>query len=128
MTWAVDPSSDTPPSRQIVDAILDAVARGELSTEDQLPSVRAMAGRALVNHNTVARAYRDLEGMGVVEGRNGRGVFVTSNGPSIAKASRRGSTLEAFTRALEQALRSGHTLADLEGVLEHIGQKWKKSA
>jgi GntR family transcriptional regulator len=113
--WSVDPALDLPPSRQLVQAVLDAVASGELPAGAQLPSVRGLAAEALVNHNTVARAWRELEHLGVVEGENGRGVFVTPQGPARARELRRASTLAAFERALGEALRAGHELDDLIG-------------
>jgi GntR family transcriptional regulator len=113
-TWKVDPALDVPPSRQLVDAVLDAVASGVLGAGSQLPSVRGMAAEALVNHNTVARAWRDLEHLGVVAGENGRGVFVTAEGPRRARELRRAQTLDAFEQALREALRSGHTLEALQ--------------
>lgn len=113
-SWRVEPGSDVPPSRQILEAVLDALARGALGSGERLPSVRGMAAEAMVNHNTVTRAYRDLEQLGVVEGRNGSGVFVTSRGPELARGLRRGATLEAFRRAADEALRAGHTVGELE--------------
>jgi GntR family transcriptional regulator len=112
-SYRVDPRRDAPPSRQIVEAILDAVASGDLEPEAKLLSVREMAAEALVNHNTVARAYRDLEQLAVVEGHNGRGVFVTRGALAIAQGLRHAETLAAFERALDHALRSGHALDDL---------------
>jgi len=115
--WTVDPDAERPPSRQLLDAVLDALARGELVAGDQLPSVRALAAEALVNHNTVARAWRDLEQLGVTRGRNGRGVFVTADGPQIASEMRLEETLIAFRQAAADALRSGHSAIDLERIL-----------
>jgi GntR family transcriptional regulator len=70
--------------------------------------VREAAERALVNPNTVARAWRELEVLGVVSGRAGAGVFVTDAGPEVARRSRREETLAALRRALDESLRSGH--------------------
>ncbi len=118
MDWTVDPASDVPPSRQLVEIVLDALASEALGAHDRLPSVRRLAGEAMVNHNTVARAWRDLEQLGVVAGQNGRGVFVTPRGPRIARARRRASTLTALRRALAEALRAGHDPADLRRLLD----------
>jgi len=118
MDWTVDPSSDTPPSRQLVEIVLDAAARGELAAGACLPSVRRLTGEAMVNHNTVARAWRDLERLGIVAGQNGRGVFITPEGPDLARERRRASTLVALKKALSEALRAGHDLADLQRLLE----------
>lgn len=108
MTYRVDSGSDVPPSRQIAEAVLDGIASGALRPGDRLLSVRALAAEALVNPNTAARAYRDLEAVGAVEGRNGRGVFVTEDGPAVARRLREQATLDAFVRAARAALRAGH--------------------
>ncbi len=124
MTFRVDTSLDVPPSRQIVDAVLDGVATGCYPSGTKLLSVRALAAEALVNPNTAARAYRELEMLGVVAGRNGRGVFVTEQGPELARARRQAATLAAFARAAEVALRAGH---NLESLLETLRNARKES-
>lgn len=111
MNVRVDPHSLTPPSQQLVAAVLDAIASGELAVGAKLPSVRGLAASALVNPNTVTKAYRDLEHLGATEGRNGSGVFVTANGPDVARALRLAETLAAFRAATAAALRAGHDAA-----------------
>ena len=128
MDWSVDPDSERPPSRQLVEAVLDGLARGELRAGDQLPSVRGLAGEAMVNHNTVARAWRELEQLGVTKGKNGLGVFLTPEGPRIARAERMQSTLDAFRQALVEALRSGHEPAELERILSDAWKSWKRES
>ena len=123
MTYRVDTASDVPPSRQLVEAVLDAVATGALAPGVKLLSVRALAAEALVNPNTAARAYRDLEAMKVVTGRNGLGVFVTRRGPAIARRRRARATFLAFERAATEALRAGHDLDDLIRALSARGVK-----
>ncbi|MEM7199975.1 MAG: GntR family transcriptional regulator [Planctomycetota bacterium] len=118
LDFTVDPRADVPPSRQIVDAVLDAVATGGLGPNGKLPSVRALAAKVLVNPNTVGKAYRELETAGVVAGRNGLGVFVTEGGPQIARQARRDATLEDVRRAVRSALRAGHDPADLHREIE----------
>jgi DNA-binding transcriptional regulator YhcF (GntR family) len=118
MDWSVDPDSDVPPSRQLVEAVLDAIASGALEPGAQLPSVRAMAAAALVNHNTVARAYLELERLGATEPVNGVGVFVTLRGPEVAAEERRARTLMVLRRALAEALRAGHTYEDVQRLLK----------
>jgi len=117
MEISVDVGCDTPPSRQIVEAILDAIAAGTIGAGAKLLSVRALAAEALVNPNTAARAYRDLETLGVVAARNGLGVFVTDEGPGIARDARGQRTLDAFRRAAAEALRAGHALDTLTDII-----------
>lgn len=118
MDWEVDPNSVVPPSQQLVAAVLDAVARLELTVEDRLPSVRAMAGMALVNPNTVTKAYRDLERMGVTQGRNGSGVFVTPSGPDLARTVRRAETALALAEAVALARRAGHGENEIRSLVD----------
>jgi GntR family transcriptional regulator len=108
MEIRVDPGDRTPPSRQIVERVLDRIAAGLLVPGDRLPSVRGLAAEALVNPNTVGKAYRDLEALGAVEGRSGAGVFVTPLGPEIARDERRGHTLDRLREAIEAAVAAGH--------------------
>ena len=126
MDWIVDPDAERPPYRQLLETVLDGLAAGVLTVGDQLPSVRSLASKVMVNHNTVARAWRDLEQLGVAQGRNGRGVFITSEGPRIARAERRDATLAAFQRAASEAVRAGHSPVELERFLN--GLKVRKSA
>ena len=111
--WTVDATSPTAPSAQLVERALDQLSAGSILAGDKLPSVRALAAEARVNPNTAARAWRELEHLGVARGENGRGVFVTKAGPSIARRLRREATLVALEGALAAALGVGHSRADL---------------
>jgi GntR family transcriptional regulator len=124
MEWVVDPDADVPPSRQLVEQVLDAIARGEIEPGAQLLSVRALAAEALVNHNTVARAYQELERLGATEAINGVGVFVTLRGPEVALEARRATTLAALRRVLAEALRAGHTFEDVQRLLKE--EAWSR--
>jgi GntR family transcriptional regulator len=124
MEWAVDTDSDVPPSRQLVEAVLDAIARGELEPGSQLLSVRAMAAEAMVNHNTVARAYQELERLGATEPVNGVGIFVTLRAPDIAAQERRAKTLLVLRRAIAEALRAGHGFEDVQRILKE--EAWSR--
>jgi GntR family transcriptional regulator len=117
MDLRVDPSLPTPPSRQIVEAVLDRIATGLLRPGDRLPSVRGLAAEALVNPNTVNKAYRDLEALGAVEGRSGAGVFVCAAGPRLAREERHQVTLERVREALATALGAGHAPERLAAVV-----------
>lgn len=108
MDLCVDPRSPVPPSRQLVEGLLGAVARGALGVGDQLPSVRSLAAAVVLNPNTVERAIRELQALGVAEGRPGAGVFVTPRGPALARRRRRAQTLADLRRALRAAVEAGH--------------------
>jgi len=73
----VDDASPVPVYAQLSEQMLGALARGEMGAGDRLPSVRDVAAALEVNPNTVNRAYAELERIGVVETRRGRGTFVS---------------------------------------------------
>jgi DNA-binding transcriptional regulator YhcF (GntR family) len=76
----VDPSSDVPPYEQVREAIRSQVDTGELAPGHRLPPVRALATSLDLAANTVARAYKELEALGVVETRGRAGTFVAGSG------------------------------------------------
>jgi GntR family transcriptional regulator len=108
MQLTVDPSRPLPPSRQLVESVLNGLAAGEARPGDRLPSVREAAVTARVNPNTVSKAWRELQRLGVVVTRNGSGVFVTDEGPARAKARQGAAALDALEGAIDRALAAGH--------------------
>ena len=85
MQLHVSPSDGVPIYQQVVNQIKYLVASGRLQQGDQLLPVRKLAEQLIVNPNTVARAYRELEAEGVVESRRGSGVFVSAGVSRLAK-------------------------------------------
>lgn len=86
----IDPGSPTPPFEQLRQQITAQVAAGDLRPGDRLPTVRRLAGDLGIAPNTVARAYRELELEGVVNGRGRAGTFVSDdNDDQAAKAAAR---------------------------------------
>lgn len=86
LEFRIAAGSATPIYRQIVDQVRRGVAVGALAPGDQLPSVRALAEQLVVNPNTVAKAYSELSGDGLVESRPGRGNFVADRRQVFSKA------------------------------------------
>lgn len=76
-----------------MDQLKHAIATGELAGGDQLPTIRKLAEDMVMNPNTVARAYRELEHEGVIELRHGSGAFVPESVVSRAKAMRKAQSI-----------------------------------
>jgi GntR family transcriptional regulator len=70
---------------QLINQIKYLVCSGRLQTGEQLPPVRKLAEQLLINPNTVARAYRELESAGIVTSRQGSGVFVAEGISPLAR-------------------------------------------
>ena len=74
-----NPSLGVPIYLQLVEQVKHAIETGALRAGDQLPSIRPLAEQLVINANTVAKAYRELEREGVVELRQGAGAFVAAS-------------------------------------------------
>ena len=107
MKIIVDLGRAEPAWQQLMHGVLDQIARGGLEAGAQLPSVRGMAQSVRLNPNTVARAYRELETVGAVEGRQGRGVFVTQDGPQVARRERGGVLVDEIQETIARARAAG---------------------
>lgn len=88
-----NPALSVPIYLQLVEQVKHAIETGALRAGEQLPGIRPLAEKLVINVNTVAKAYRELEREGVVELRQGAGAFVAAT----ARA-KRGST-EKFREA-----------------------------
>ena len=89
MDFSIDAASRTPIYRQLVEQIRSAIARGRLQANGRLPSVRDLSRRLVINPNTVARVYTELERDGLLVTRPGLGVFVAPPGSDLTKKARR---------------------------------------
>lgn len=75
-TWALEFHSGIPVYKQIIHHVQAAVANGRLEEGDQLPTIRALHEKLQVNPNTVAKAYRELQHLGIVATEHGSGCFI----------------------------------------------------
>jgi GntR family transcriptional regulator len=74
-----NPSLGVPIYLQLAEQVKHAIETGALRAGDQLPSIRPLAEELVINANTVAKAYRELEREGVIELRQGAGAFVAAS-------------------------------------------------
>ena len=79
MLFRPNPASGVPIYLQLVGQVKHAVETGALRPGDQLPGIRRLSEELVINPNTVAKAYRELEHEGVIELRQGAGAFVAAN-------------------------------------------------
>jgi GntR family transcriptional regulator len=79
MLFRPNPSLGVPIYLQLMEQVKHAIETGALRAGEQLPGIRPLAEELVINPNTVAKAYRELEHEGVIELRHGAGAFVTAN-------------------------------------------------
>lgn len=114
--WIQISSSGAPIYAQIVAQVESAVARGDLRPGDKLPPVRKLAEEIVVNPNTVAKSYRQMEQMGLVETRKGAGTFVLD--PKSRTAGTR--ELQQLAEQIDTVIGRGMSLGMTEQELRHL--------
>src|SRR4029077_6397693 len=84
----ISTADGVPIYQQIVNQIKYLVSSGRLTAGEELPPIRTLAEKLVVNPNTVARAYRELESAGIVEKRRTAGTYVSDQGSPLARRER----------------------------------------
>ena len=79
MLFRPNPSLGVPIYLQLMEQVKHAIETGALRPGEQLPGIRPLAEELVMNPNTVAKAYRELEHEGVIELRHGAGAFVAEH-------------------------------------------------
>ncbi len=105
---------------QISNQVKYLVASGRLSPGEQLPPVRTLAEDLVINPNTVARAYRELEREGILVTRRGAGVYVSDAGSPLAKREQKKILSERIDMLLAEA---EHLNVDLEDLIELMNER-----
>ncbi|HEV8410136.1 MAG TPA: GntR family transcriptional regulator [Gemmatimonadaceae bacterium] len=113
----IDPRSPTPIYAQIAERIRVAVAAGELTKGDGLPSVRALATRLRVNPATVVQAYRELEQEKLVEMRQGAGTYILEMSTDSRARERTAAAKRLVRGLMEEAARLGIQKEDIKKAL-----------
>lgn len=116
MEMHVDVASRLPIYQQLANQIREAIARGDLQPEAGLPSVRQLSKDLVVNPNTVARAYTELEREGLLVSRPGRGIYVAQPRMELTRTARDRRFTEQLDRLLTEAVHLGY-LAEEVSVL-----------
>ena len=105
---------------QIVNQVKHLVGARRLAPGDELPPIRVLAQQLLVNPNTVARAYLELERAGVVAKRHGSGTYVSEAGSPLARRER----LRILTQRADTLLtEAGHMDVELSEVISLLRER-----
>jgi GntR family transcriptional regulator len=105
---------------QLIRQIKYLVSTGQLAADEQLPPVRKLAEQLLVNPNTVARAYRELESEGLLTIRQGAGAFVAEGGSPLARRERQRILTERIDMLLAEARQMK---VDLDALIALVRQR-----
>lgn len=84
----IAPKDGVPLYQQIVTQVKYLVGSGRLKPGDEILPIRVLAEQLLINPNTVARAYRELETAGILTKKLGAGTYVSGDGSPLAWSER----------------------------------------
>jgi len=122
MQLHLSPRDGLPIYRQIVNQVKYLVAAGRLASGEELPPIRALAEQLIINPNTVARAYLELERSGLVTKRHGSGTYVSDGGSPLKRAER----LKLITHRTDALLAEArHLEVELDELIDLIRQRSK---
>jgi GntR family transcriptional regulator len=119
----LNPAAERPIYGQIADRLKFAVASGVLRPGDLIPSVRELSRQLVVNPNTVARAYRDLQTEGLVEPVRGMGLQVASGAVERCRSERAEMVRKRLREAIEEARRSEMDPTEIVAILR---EEWDR--
>jgi len=114
----IEASGFIPIYEQIKKGIKGEISLGVLKANEALPSIRDLAAELLVNPNTVARAYRELELEGLIYTRKGKASFVSENSASLIQRDRVRLSEDLFDRAIAEARKFGLDAAEIRRIVE----------
>ncbi len=107
----------TPIYQQIIRQVKFGLASGKLKPGDELPAIRKLADILLINPNTIARAYKELEITGIVETRQGGGTRIAMGAPIFSRKSMNLSLEKNIDTLIVEADQMGLELEDLIQIL-----------
>ena len=127
MAFHINTASRLPIYQQLAQQIREAIARGELQPEVGLPSVPQLSRELVVNPNTVARAYGELEREGLLVSHPGRGVYVAPPRHDLGRGPHPRRLTEQLDRWLTESVHLGYTADEvLRLVAERVGEfQWR---
>jgi GntR family transcriptional regulator len=120
MQITLSKESEVPLHQQLAEQIVFLITTGRLRTAQQLPSVRALARRLAIHHNTVSKAYQDLVRRGWLRRQHGSRLFVGPQADSQSEGVRTNLD-ELISESIQRARQMGYSLKALrEKVLERL--------
>ncbi len=128
MEFQVNTATREPIYRQLATQVREGVARGRLKAGEKLPSVRELSRTLVVNPNTIARAYTELERDGVLHTRQGMGVFVAQPSNDLTKTARKRKLTELIDNLLTEAVYLGLSQEEVLGTVAQRAQQFEWQA
>ncbi len=125
MFWQIHPDNGLAIYDQIVRQVKFAIADQLMEAGELVPSVRELARQLTINPNTVARAYRQLQDEGILQGVRGRGLQVASGAARHCRSERVALIRSRLKQALTEARHSGLTAEEIVQLVQKETRSWR---
>ena len=123
MQFVINNSINRPAYQQIVDQVKRDVALGRTKKGQKLPTIRQLAAQLVINPNTIAKAYRQLEQEGIIVTKVGSGAFISSTDSGLNKSVRKKLICEDMERVIIEAF---HMQIDKKSLQDWFGDSVEK--
>ena len=118
MRFTLNPAAGQPLYAQLVQQVRHAIETGVLQQGEALPGIRTLAVTLAVGHNTVAKAYSELEHEGLLELKHGSGAYVLAKRSLKSRAELLRSAQESIREFIASLQRQGLTDDEIHRLFE----------
>ena len=115
----IEATSFVPIYEQIKKEIKRNISLVIFKAHEPLPSIRDLASELIINPNTVARAYRELEMEGFIYTKKGKGCYVSNISSSLIKKERMEILNKIFDEAIRETKDFNLELNEIKKLFEH---------
>jgi GntR family transcriptional regulator len=109
---------------QLIEQVQHALEVGTLLPGETLPSVRELANELSIAPNTIAKAYNELQRMGLIESRAGKGTVVLGNIEGTVRAQQLAALIERLRAVVHDANQLGMSVEELHAQFEQAVQQF----
>jgi len=110
---------------QIKEQIKSSMLSGELSENEQLPSIRQLARDLKVSVITTTRAYNDLELEGFIQIVPGKGCYVKKTDSEFIRVKFLTETKDALKEAIRLGKMAGLNIHEIHKLLDEVEMMWR---
>ncbi|MFD1735554.1 GntR family transcriptional regulator [Bacillus salitolerans] len=121
----IDPRSSTPIYEQIIKQFKELCVKGIIKPGEKVPSVRELSTMIVANPNTVSKAYKELERVGILETLRGKGTFVSEVFQMTMDEEKAIMIKEQLKEIVIDALYTGINIEDIQIWLSEIQQEMR---
>ena len=121
----IDSASFIPIYEQVKQQLKSRISLGILAAGEPLPSIRDLATSLIINPNTVARAYRELEHEGYIYTRKGKGCYISKNSQALIAKEKEAIVTRILDEAINEAKKYEKDIDKIKQVFEKSMEKSK---